>query len=149
MRTQESKVIDGMTFTVQQLPAMRALRLLNRLGRFFTPALASLVGGGGKLGQADVGALAAAAGGLFDRLSEDELERLTKDLLETATVAIDGKDTGPVMPQFDLLFQGKMGAVLKLLAFALQVNYSDFSDALGGLAKLAPGASGSKRASKS
>ena len=127
--TQE-KTIDGLRFAVTQLPAMKAFRTLNRIGRALGPALAKGLGAlKGKLGDASVEALGGAATELFARLSDDELEALTRELLTFCTV--DGK---PLMPQFDLVMQGRMGTLLKLLRFAFEVNYGDFFAGARGLA---------------
>lgn len=128
----QERVIDGQTFSVTQLPAMRALKMLSRLVRTLGPAAARLMDGaasaGGALGsglgglaQMNVAALGQAVTVLTERLTEAELESITRELLETATV--DGR---LLMPSFDLTMQGRMGPVLQLLAFALEVNYGSF-----------------------
>jgi hypothetical protein len=109
--------IDGRRYAVTQLPAMRALRLLNRLGRIAGPALVGLVEGA----SAPPGALGLAAEGVFERLSDEELEALVKELLSSARV--DGKE---LLPQFDLHFQGRMGTLFRVLSFALEANYGGF-----------------------
>jgi hypothetical protein len=109
--------IDGHRYAVTQLPAMRALRLLNRLGRVAGPALATLVDGG----AAAPGALGLAAEGLFERLPDEELEAIVKELLASARA--DGKE---LLPQFDLHFQGCMSTLFRVLSFALEANYGGF-----------------------
>jgi hypothetical protein len=125
--TQE-RVIDGMTFRVTQLPAMRGVKMLNRLVRILGPAAGRAFAGADPsagLGGLDVGALGGAVAALTERLSDDELESIIRTLLETATV-----DNTPLLPVFDLKLQGRMGSLLKLLGFALEVNYSNFTSVL-------------------
>lgn len=148
--------IDGTPhrFTVNQLPAFRALRIADRLVAAIGPALGSLLSAsaGGKpvkpgeavdLGSLDVGVAAGAISILFSKLDEAALERLVRELLEGSTVdVVDGNgrtQRGPILAQFDVLFSGNLLAALKLLRAALEVNYGDFFAAL--TAKPAPAAS--------
>src|SRR5262249_40615789 len=97
------------------------------------PALAKLAGvAKGGLGDLQVDALGEAVGLLFEKLSDDELESITRELLAAATA-----NGAPLMPQFDLMLQGRIDTILKLLKFALEVNYGNFFHALGAVA---PGA---------
>lgn len=119
----EERTIDGVRVTLTQLPAMRALKLLPRLGKILAPVLGHL--------NTDV---AAALPLLFDRLTGEELEDITKELLSTALA--DGK---PLLQVMDLVFQGRPETVLKVLKFALEANYRGF---FSGLAGLSGGAAG-------
>jgi hypothetical protein len=133
LKTRE-KIIDGNTFAVTQLPAMRALRLFSRIGRSLGPALGQLAAAAGKgagsmkLDEFDMSTVGEAIAVLFDRLTPDELETLTKELLESAR--IDGRE---LMREFDIAMQGRVGTVFKLLMFSFEVNYGDFFGAARGL----------------
>ena len=129
----ESKTTDigGVTYQVTQLPAMRGFKLLNRLGRTFGPTVADLLGGATSLADLNVAFLAPSIRELFDRLTEAELETLTKELLGQALVTLEGK-TKPLMPVFDIHFAGRYDDILKLLWFAVEANYGSF---FGGLAE--------------
>ena len=133
----KEKEIGGMRFTVSQLPAMRALKTLNRIGRILGPAFAKASGAskGGDLGGTEIAAFADAIHILFDKLTDEELEGLTRALLDTATV--DGK---LLMPQFDTVMSGKVEVILQLLKFAFEVNYGNFFNAVRGLVSQAPAA---------
>ncbi len=128
-RKSESKGIDGIEFTVTQLPAMRSMKLMHKLARALGPAMAKAAGAGTQLGQQDIASFGEAAQAAFDRFSAEDLEALIKELFETATMTLDG-NTVPIMPVFNDALAGKPGTILKALQFALEVNYSDF---LGGL----------------
>jgi len=130
----KSTDIGGVAYQVTQLPAMRGLKLLNRLGRALGPALADLLGGAESLSsiaQMDLGALGVSVRALFDRLTEDELQFFTATLLENARVTINGQ-VGPLMPVFDLHFAGQYENLFRLLWFALETNYGNFSGGLVG-----------------
>lgn len=137
MREAQSRTIDGITITVQQLPAMRAMKLAHRLGKSLGPGLlrglsgVDLTKGAAAVSSVDVGSLAPAVEAAFDRFSEEDLERLVRELFETATVQLDGR-TAPMLPVFDATFQGKTSTVFKAIKFALEVNYQDFFGALLG-----------------
>lgn len=113
------KEIDGFKFTVPQLPAMRSLRMLRRLSSAFGPAVAQAFGSA--TGEVDFKGLASALEMLFMKLTEDELEQITKELLAQALV--DGR---PLLREMDLTLAGKPGTLLKLLAFSVEVNYGSF-----------------------
>jgi hypothetical protein len=74
MREAKSIEIGGLTFSVQQLPAMRSMRLLHKLGATVGPALLKMAGGmkGTDLAKMELGGLGEAAAMLFDRLSAEQ-----------------------------------------------------------------------------
>lgn len=123
----QSVVIDGDTYELTQLPAMRAMKLFARIGGVLGPALAQAAPAAsakGVLGM-DIGLLGGAIESLAAKLTPEELEVITKDLLWS--LRKNGKDcTG----SFDVEMQGKIMTVFALLRFAFEVNYGDFTDAL-------------------
>lgn len=123
------KEIGGITFAVTPLPGKKALRMQPRLARIFAPALA-------QAGE-DVGA---ALDSLFSRLTPDEYEAITSELLYNTTA--DGVPLFNAGGCFDTLFTGRSELVPQLLKFAIEeVNFAGFFDAFGGmLQKLAAGA---------
>lgn len=106
--------------TISQLPAMRSLRLLTRLGRVVGPSLAMLFKG-------DAEQVGKAVGELFSRLDENEIEHLVKELLfeAGARIEVDG-NLLPVKDVFAAEFAGDLGAVGSLIFAALEVNYRSF-----------------------
>lgn len=131
-------------YSVTQLPAMRGLKMLARLTRTVGPALAKLADiEGGEIG---VAALGDAVGALCEKLTDAEIDGITRELLAGSTV-----DEQPLLSQFDNHFAGKPELALQVLAFAIEVNFGGFFDvARGALAsrkvpekKASPAASGS------
>jgi hypothetical protein len=131
----QSRVIDGQTFTVSQLPGRIALRTLNRLGKALGPAFAALMGSAKangptvNLGALDFASIGGALEALFSNLSDSDLDYFLDTLLETATV-----DNQPLKKQIDILFMGRTDVLVRVLIFAVEVNYGNFTRALAGLA---------------
>jgi hypothetical protein len=152
METQ-SKTIGDYTYQVTQLGARQGRRVLVTLFRAIGPAMADLAKAG-KGGAEE--SLAAALGGLARSVTADDLDGLceafaasTKVLLPTQTVAGAGTLPQDLSPIFDTHFRGRYSSMIGWLAFAIQVNYSDFFDAagegLGGLLRRAPSESPSPK----
>lgn len=159
----QTKNIDGHDFTVTQLPGFRSMRMLNRLMRVLGPGLAKLAGevqnaqrklpklrSVDQLLNVDVSAFGEGLTELFAKLSDDELESITRALLEgtrvkSATIT-KGQDI-ELLPVFDVVMQGRVWTSLKLLVFAVEVNYGDFFASMGlrsgALAQLVTGESAS------
>jgi hypothetical protein len=131
-----TKDLDGHTYEVTQLPAMRGMKLLTRIGRAIGPALAKLATSDGTL---DTGNAGAAMEALFSNLTEGELEHFIREmLLQGGALKQDGRPLS-LAGAFDLEMAGKPMTILKLLVFAFEANYGDFYAAAGAL--LAPAAS--------
>jgi hypothetical protein len=131
MLESKSKEIDGHTYEVTQLGAMRGLRLLTRIGAAVGPALAKFAGAADTGLGFDVGAAGDALVALFTKLDEKEIEHFVREMLFGGGLKKDGT---PVTDKtFELVMAGQAFAVLKLLVFAFEVNYGDFSDAVRGM----------------
>jgi len=133
-RAQKEKTIDGLTFTVQQLPAMRSLKLMHKLGKTIGPAMLKALSGAPagkeiKVGNINVADMADGVSLLFDRLSAEDTESIVRELFETTMVTENGQ-TFQLMPVFDNVLAGKMATLFKAVKFALEVNYQDFLPAL-------------------
>lgn len=152
------KEIDGVVYKATQLPAMRAVKLLNRLGRVLGPSLAKLGGAipsGGKLADVDVSALDFAAIGdavatLFGSLDDATLEALLRDLLSGVSFEADGK-AGVLFPDsrtaaFDAHFTGRVGSIPRVALFAFEASFGGFSDALAAVAVKVAAAKGEGKA---
>lgn len=127
MITPQTRVINGLEFEVTPLPAFRGLETLPRVTGFFRNSILALSGVNRDKTEAIVKALAELASS-----NPAELMALTKILLENTTVVVDGKRQH-LLAKFDELMIGKHATTLRLLAFALEVNYADFFDEFGGL----------------
>jgi hypothetical protein len=130
----ETKTVEigEYTYQIPQLPAMRGLKMLNRLGRLFGPALADLFGSADEvesIADLDVRFIGPAARDVFERLTEAEMESITRDLLAGTLVTI-GPKTAPVMPIFDDHFAGKYQDVFQLLGAAIKGNFGGFFEGL-------------------
>lgn len=123
MLNAKDATIDGIKFTVGQLPYFRAQRLMPRIGKALGPALAqgfkALQGNGG---TGDLEDLATAIGLLFEHLTPDEFEGIQRELF--SAVMVDGQ---PLEKAADIVLAGKPMTGLKVVAAALEVNFGNFS----------------------
>src|SRR5712664_1503473 len=112
------------TFTVSQLPAMRALKLSTRISKLIGPALAAAAG--------ETVNMETVARALFDRLDPDELEKILRELLDTTTVrGTSSEKSAPLMALFDVLFAGdRLADLVPLVQFALKVQFGALFTAL-------------------
>lgn len=131
-----SKTIDGHTYTVYMLAPSVSLSLLTDLTKVIGPSLGPVIdvlfGQGGVEGvlkaEIDGKFFAKAATSLFSHIDKDLVKRVVDTLLEVSEV--DGKKLKPI---WEIQFRGKIGVLLKWLAFALKSQYSDFSSAWEGI----------------
>jgi hypothetical protein len=135
MRTMEERAIDGNLYAVSQLPGSRGLEMFGKLAGLLGPAALEAIAKGASL-EKDLQTLAPAAVLLFSRLQPGDLSAIAKELLGPASV-----NGTPLEPTFETHFQGRILHLLKVMVFAVEVNYRDFFAALGGLGALlkAPG----------
>jgi hypothetical protein len=71
-------------------------------------------------------------GALFAALSPDEIEQITKALLQGAVLDPNGK-TRILLDVADYEFQGQTLTLIKAALFAFEVNYGDFRDLVRGM----------------
>lgn len=157
-RETQKRVIDGLTFTVQQLPGREAGRLFIRVSKYLLPGIAragkaldGLSMGDGGLANATINmanasdGLANAAEFIFSHLDEKEYDALVDKLLDTCIIN-DGKTEQLLMNPgvFDNALAGKVLTQLKLLQFALETNYKDFWNGPGAKLRAAAQAAVSK-----
>lgn len=125
MRTIQDRTIDGLTYSVSQLPASRGLEMFGKLAGLLGPAALEALAKGASFDK-DLQTLAPAAVMLFARLQPGDLTAIAKELLGPATV-----DNTPLEKQFEVHFQGRILHLFKVLVFAIEVNFGDFFDVLG------------------
>jgi hypothetical protein len=123
----ETVDVDGLKFTITQLPGGRAYDLLMDLLTVAAPAAATALAG--KDMDSNVGAaeVAAALGKALEALPREKRRPLLGELFASVT-----HQNVPVMEQLDVLFQGRMMTLMKLKLEAIRVNYGNFSGALAG-----------------
>lgn len=140
MLSSQTRTIGEFTFTVSQLPAMKATKLFYRLSAVAVPVLGRAAQGleldsldmskGAANANVNISSLLKNAGDaaqlFFEKMSEADFEKTVRELLETATFSKDGSEGTRLMPQFDVVLAGEVGVILQLVAFALEVNFKDF-----------------------
>jgi hypothetical protein len=130
----EQRSIDGKNYIVTQFPAGRALRIWHRLVKLVGPALGTAFGGIKNDDKSildarfDFSVIGTAIEKLTGAMSEDEFHAFTLELLQMTSQ--DGKEINKTT--FDVLFQGEIAHLFKVLAFVLEVNFKDFYSALAG-----------------
>lgn len=139
MVTTQERIIDGHTWAVTQLPPTRSLKLMARLLKIVGPALGQGLSAGADLDKADISAFGPAIEKLLLQLDGDTLDAVVKESL--ATARIDGQEA---LVGFEVTFHGRLVELLKGVAFALEVNYSDFFGGLVGELRSRMGPSASK-----
>lgn len=125
----DERDIDGLHVTSTQLPPMRSIALMTRMGRVVLPALAKLDGFSlATLRQADLGSLGPMISDLFARLSDEDAARMIREILVATSVRTpDGKNVELINDgAIDKAFAGRLPALLAAIKFALEVNYSGF-----------------------
>lgn len=122
----QKRTIGELDFELSPLPAWKALETWTRVIGVLAPGLNGLNGLKAKTQEEMLGALARAIQGLAST-NPAEIQSLSKVLLETCLVTVKGQQA-PLLPVFDVVMQGRMLSVFKLLAWAVEVNYADFFD---------------------
>lgn len=126
-----TRTIDGIVFVVTQLPAIKALHVFHRLGKVVSPSLAKASAAlqpGAALEKVNLADLGGALESFFSSCTPADLDYFVKELLYATTA-----DGAPLLQVLDVKLQGKVLTLLKLLVFAVEVNYADFFGPVRGL----------------
>lgn len=128
MRETRPHVIDGFTYSIQQLGAKEGRIVLARILRIVGGAIAA--GAAGGEGESNV---TAAVGKLVESLPDAEVNFLCDTFAKgTQVSAEDTPDKVVLMKDvFDDHFAGRYGAMVKWLMAALETNFGSFLDGLG------------------
>lgn len=149
----ETREIDGLTVTSTPLPARRANRLLTRLGALIAPLgdlIAGAQTGANSFADVDLQGLGAALGGALSQVQGDAADAMITQTLVATTVIVDGRRVDLSSGEaIDVVFQGRLGTMYKVLGFALEVNFRDFFDVARSRIAEALGAAARVRASAS
>lgn len=140
MQEPKSKTIAGYVVTVSPLGAWQSLETLQTLSKMIGPALGKLGGAAaasiGNEGDAEKKALEGVTQSLMAALvalQPGELQSVGKALLANTMVLTPKAGPGEevsILRVFDTEFAGQTLTVLKVIAFAIEVNYGDFFAAL-------------------
>lgn len=140
MRERQETVIDGDRYSVEMLTATPAWKLLLKLSKIVGPSIGQIVdasqaaaSGGKSLLEANIGdaVFGEAVRSLMERMDEAAVESIIKELSGKCEVDVGGQGRSiPLSSCFELHFQGRMGALMKWLVFAVKAQYSDFLGAL-------------------
>lgn len=148
-REAQTKTIGEHEYTIQPFSATMAYRLLLRLGKLLgAPVALIAVAEGGKKGsnadgeEMDLDTLAKGIEMLTRNADVNVVEEITKDLLGGCTVRYEGKSK-TVLEVFDVLYQGSLGEMFKVLGAVLEVNYEIPLDVFANFAGGAASALGS------
>jgi len=130
MRNSTEFEVDGARYRTTKYPATKGLKILTRLSQVAGEPMAMLMS---EDLDKDVSPsfVGAAVRALVEKLDEDLVEMLVKDIL-SGTDIIDGSKTRPVLPCFDEEFAGRFGHLFKVLKEIVGFQYGDF---FGGLAE--------------
>ncbi len=126
-----TKEIDGHTYEVYFLPPRAANRVFLRTVKTAVPGLTHMLDSMGDVASVLDAHIAEAGVGpairdLVDRLDEDVLWETVEAMAGVTTVQGEGK-----LPSLlSTHFAGRLGSMYKWLAFAYEVNFQDFFDAL-------------------
>lgn len=117
--------IGEFDYTVTQMPARKANRILLKLGKTIAPVLL-LWKGGGEAGALDGGSLASA----IRELNEDDFEWVVDEFAKTTDVQINETQAPSLFKVFDLHFAGRQVEMFEWLQFCVEVNFAFLADAL-------------------
>ena len=133
-RKTEKRTIDGITFEVTQLGFAKSRQAFVRLAKAVGPALAKIADSAPSL--ADMrkiapGSLAEAVETLISNVGDSDLEWFADVFGSVTRYSVDG-ERWPFLRAEDReeLFSGRILLFFAWLAFALEVNYSDFLSVL-------------------
>lgn len=119
-----TRSIDGMDVSVTQLPARKGLKLAGKLGRVIAPVLSHI--GNVKL-DSDLTALAPALTALFSNLDDRDYDVLLLEILCMTAVVTQGvRHELTSLEKIDFVFGGDMPKLVRVCAYALEVNFGDF-----------------------
>ena len=130
----ETRTIGEHTYKVTQMPAGKARKLFLRLLKTIGPAFSSLAA---SEAQEDEDGKLSSLGDAIVRLcadmSESDMDAIFEAVFNGGFVALvdDTREKPLTLQNCDLHFMGRLFDQLRVLAFALEVNYQDFLGALG------------------
>lgn len=139
-----TKEIDGLTFQIQQFPAMKALKLEARILKILSPIIDILFNMKSLDQNIDNVPITKAISGVLSNLDDNTLESIFLDMFSSTFVIISNEGIGskPTLLEkntFNLVFVGKIITAYKLLIEVMKENHFAFFELMGGLEKKIPG----------
>lgn len=114
--------IGGHMFKIYMLPPRIAMATLTELGKMFGPAYAEM------FSEKDDDNFSKATKLLFDNIDNPKLNAIMDKMAEKTLV-----DDKPLKNNFDLIFLGKIGLMMRWFVFAVRSQFSDFLGELTGV----------------
>lgn len=121
----DERQIGEHTYRVTQLTTLKARALFARLVQFLGPGVATAISSGNvsSILNMDIGAL---VGSLADKFTDNELAYFCTQLGSCSEIVVDGKTQTLTNAIIDVHFAGHLLDMFKWMAFALEVQFSDF-----------------------
>ena len=127
----DTLVIDDLSFETVQFKPMRAATLVAKLLKLLGGALIAITEAGP---EADLASVASSIQGALSDLDPNIVAPLICEILSGTAVTYNDPDKGlqrkglASSEVVDQVFDGRLRDLFKVVGFALQVNYADFSD---------------------
>jgi len=119
------KNINGRKYTVTKFPTRKSVHVLWELGTTGIPAFVKAITSMENLKSAersiDSDSITKSFEMLFAKCDHDKIDYILDNML--SLVFIDGQE---LLPQMDLVFQGELENLFKVLAFSFEANYGSF-----------------------
>lgn len=123
---EQSRVIGGLTYTVQPLPARKSLQVMTRVLKMAAPGFGDVA----SLAQA-AGAVGALLEGFAEGLDEGVILFVCDTFAEVSRVEVaPGKLLPLASPQWDEHFRGRPLDLFAWMRFAAEVSFGPLGDAL-------------------
>jgi hypothetical protein len=119
----EERTIGEHTYRVTQLTALKSRELFSRLVRLLGPGVAAMVSAGQGISRSQISQM---LGEISQRVTDDELDHFCRVLGSSSQIVAAGNAVTLDKEVIDVHFAGQLFNLFKWLAFALEVNYSDF-----------------------
>jgi len=121
----KEKTINGNKYVVTKFTARKSVHVLWELGRTGIPAFVKAISSMENIKSSnrsiDSDSLTKAFEMLFEKCDHDKIDYIIDELLSLTFV--NGQ---PLLPQLDLIFQGELDVMFKVLAFSFEANYGSF-----------------------
>lgn len=119
------KNINGRKYLVTKFPARKSVHVLWELGRTGIPAFVKAITSMENIKSAersiDGDSITQAFEMLFEKCDHDKIDYIMDEMLSMVFV-----DNQELLPQMDLVFQGELENLFKVLAFSFEANYGSF-----------------------